>query len=141
MVRLDLNFHTLAAFAALPGSETPQLPSPEIDVTIPPRPPELVRDYILHVGGDPDAYGERVPAYPPFMTQPCLVSLGITVLPHELGRRSWTLKRPEAYFDSKNCAVSTATLAAFGATTGPFLGGPDTLDQQDDRRQIEGRQD
>jgi hypothetical protein len=27
---------------------------------------------------------------------------GITVLPHELGRRSWTLKRPEAYFDPKN---------------------------------------
>jgi len=27
---------------------------------------------------------------------------GITVLPHELGRRSWTLKRPEAYFNSKN---------------------------------------
>ena len=27
---------------------------------------------------------------------------GITVLPHELGRRTWTLKRPEAYFNAKN---------------------------------------
>jgi hypothetical protein len=27
---------------------------------------------------------------------------GITVLPHELGRRSWTLQRPDAYFDRKN---------------------------------------
>jgi hypothetical protein len=27
---------------------------------------------------------------------------GITVLPHELGRRVWTLKRPEAYFNAKN---------------------------------------
>jgi REP element-mobilizing transposase RayT len=27
---------------------------------------------------------------------------GITVLSHELGRRTWTLKRPEAYFNAKN---------------------------------------
>jgi len=27
---------------------------------------------------------------------------GITVLPHELGRRVWTLGRPEAYFNAKN---------------------------------------
>ena len=27
---------------------------------------------------------------------------GITVLPHELGRRVWTPKRPEAYFNAKN---------------------------------------
>ena len=27
---------------------------------------------------------------------------GITVLPHELGRRSWTLQRPDAYFNRKN---------------------------------------
>ena len=27
---------------------------------------------------------------------------GITVLPHELGRRTWTMKRPEAYFNAKN---------------------------------------
>ena len=27
---------------------------------------------------------------------------GITVLPHELGRRLWTVERPEAYFDTKN---------------------------------------
>jgi REP element-mobilizing transposase RayT len=27
---------------------------------------------------------------------------GITVLPHELGRRLWTVKKPEAYFDPKN---------------------------------------
>ncbi len=27
---------------------------------------------------------------------------GITVLPHELGRRTWTVKRPEAYFSARN---------------------------------------
>ena len=27
---------------------------------------------------------------------------GITVLPHELGRRTWTMKRPEAYFRADN---------------------------------------
>ena len=27
---------------------------------------------------------------------------GIMVLPHELGRRTWTLQRPDAYFDRKN---------------------------------------
>ena len=27
---------------------------------------------------------------------------GITVLPHELGRRVWTVKRPKAYFNAKN---------------------------------------
>ena len=29
-----------------------------------------------------------------------LVSLGITVLPQKLGRRSWTLRRPEVYFNA-----------------------------------------
>jgi hypothetical protein len=27
---------------------------------------------------------------------------GIIVLPHELGRRTWTLRRPKAYFNAKN---------------------------------------
>lgn len=37
---------------------------------------------------------------------------GITVLPHELGRRRWTLKRPSVYFDAKNSRwPDTADLA------------------------------
>ncbi|MBW2629908.1 MAG: transposase [Deltaproteobacteria bacterium] len=31
-----------------------------------------------------------------------LLTQQVTVLPHELGRRLWTVKRPEAYFDTKN---------------------------------------
>ena len=33
----------------------PQLPTAELIKTIPPRPKDLVRDYIRHVGGEPSA--------------------------------------------------------------------------------------
>ncbi|MGD8608899.1 MAG: hypothetical protein PVH21_16490, partial [Myxococcales bacterium] len=40
-----------------------QVPGPVISATIPPRPADLVRDYILHVGGDPAWYRGQVPAH------------------------------------------------------------------------------
>ena len=42
---------------------TPVTPGPEITTTIPPRPKELVRDYVRHVGGDPSAYRKVIPAH------------------------------------------------------------------------------
>lgn len=41
----------------------PVVPGPEFRASFPPRPPELVRDYVRHVGGDPSAYRRRVPAH------------------------------------------------------------------------------
>ncbi len=38
-------------------------PSSEIRASMPPRSRELVRDYIRHVGGNPEAYGERLPGH------------------------------------------------------------------------------
>jgi hypothetical protein len=45
------------------GRSTPVVPGPEVLATFPPRSPELVRDYVRHVGGDPGAYQRRVPAH------------------------------------------------------------------------------
>lgn len=45
------------------GGATPQTPGPEIVRTLPPRPAELVRAYIRHVGGEPSAYKGRVPPH------------------------------------------------------------------------------
>src|SRR5262245_36381134 len=42
---------------------TLHVPSGEIVETLPPRPPDLVRDYIRHVGGDPAAYKGVVPPH------------------------------------------------------------------------------
>lgn len=47
---------------AAPG-HTPELPGPEFTSMVPPRPPELLRAYIRHVGGDPGAYRGQVPAH------------------------------------------------------------------------------
>jgi hypothetical protein len=41
----------------------PTLPGPWLDAELAPRSPELVRDYIEHVGGDPAAYPGEVPAH------------------------------------------------------------------------------
>jgi hypothetical protein len=44
----------------------PQLPAgpgPWIEARLPPRPPQLVRDYIRHVGGDPAWYRGTLPAH------------------------------------------------------------------------------
>ncbi len=38
-------------------------PGAEIRATMPPRFRELVRDYVRHVGGNVDAYGDRLPAH------------------------------------------------------------------------------
>ncbi|HUR29609.1 MAG TPA: MaoC/PaaZ C-terminal domain-containing protein, partial [Planctomycetota bacterium] len=39
------------------------LPGPEVRATFPPRSPELIRDYVRHVGGDPSSYKKRVPPH------------------------------------------------------------------------------
>lgn len=44
-------------------SQAPATPTPEVTATIAPRPRELVRDYVRHVGGDPAAYKHVVPAH------------------------------------------------------------------------------
>jgi hypothetical protein len=43
--------------------EPPTAPGPEIHATIPPRPRALIADYVDHVGGDPAAYQDAVPAH------------------------------------------------------------------------------
>jgi acyl dehydratase len=41
----------------------PPVPGPWIEVEAPPRPDDLVRDYIRHVGGDPSSYRKTVPGH------------------------------------------------------------------------------
>jgi hypothetical protein len=41
----------------------PQVPGPWLEVRLPPRPADLVRDYVRHVGGDPGWYRGRVPCH------------------------------------------------------------------------------
>jgi hypothetical protein len=58
-----------AAFVAVksasgqPNSAPSEVPGPVISARIPPRPADLVRDYIRHVGGDPAWYRGQVPAH------------------------------------------------------------------------------
>lgn len=44
-------------------SGAPSIPGPEVRATFAPRSPELIRDYVRHVGGDPSAYRKRVPPH------------------------------------------------------------------------------
>jgi len=44
-------------------SGMPPIPSGEIHETIPPRPADLLRDYVRHTGGDPSAYKGIVPPH------------------------------------------------------------------------------
>lgn len=39
------------------------VPGPELTEVVPPRDPELVRDYVRWAGGDPKAYGRRLPPH------------------------------------------------------------------------------
>lgn len=41
----------------------PAVPGPTIEATYAPRSPDLVRDYVRHVGGDPGAYKTTLPAH------------------------------------------------------------------------------
>jgi hypothetical protein len=41
----------------------PTSPGPEFSAVLPPRPADLVRDYIRHVGGDPAAYRNTLPPH------------------------------------------------------------------------------
>ena len=56
----------VAAFRQRGGdipSAAPVLPGPELREIVPPRPRELVRDYVKHVGGDPSAYKRALPPH------------------------------------------------------------------------------
>src|SRR5580693_1462337 len=44
-------------------TQAPTIPGPWIEARLPPRPAEIVRDYIRNVGGDPGWYKNRVPAH------------------------------------------------------------------------------
>lgn len=46
-----------------PAPAPTEVPGPEVRATFPPRSPELIRDYVRHVGGDPSAYKRRVPPH------------------------------------------------------------------------------
>ena len=46
-----------------PAAGMPELPGPELTATVTPRPPDLLKAYIRHVGGDPAAYRGQVPAH------------------------------------------------------------------------------
>lgn len=41
----------------------PSTPGPEITATVAPRSPDLVRDYLRHLGGNPSAYGRTLPPH------------------------------------------------------------------------------
>ncbi len=45
---------------AVPGVD---VPGPVLTATVPPRPRDLVRDYVKHVGGDPSSYKNTVPPH------------------------------------------------------------------------------
>jgi len=56
----------LAGLRGPAAHRAPQLPAgpgPWIEARLPPRPPELVRAYVKHVGGDPGWYRGRLPAH------------------------------------------------------------------------------
>lgn len=46
-----------------PPGAAPAVPGPEVRAVLPPRPADLVRDYVRHVGGDPASYRDAVPAH------------------------------------------------------------------------------
>jgi hypothetical protein len=50
-----------------PSKVAPQVPGRLHEVTLPPRSPELIRDYVKNVGGDPSAYKNTLP--PHFFSQ------------------------------------------------------------------------
>jgi hypothetical protein len=57
-----------AAYAAIqklqgPPERAPALPGPQIVEILPPRPGDLVRDYVRHVGGDAQAYRKTLPPH------------------------------------------------------------------------------
>jgi hypothetical protein len=53
----------LTSFKKPSASAVPSMPGPWLEATVRPRSAELLRDYIRHVGGDPAAYRQTVPAH------------------------------------------------------------------------------
>jgi hypothetical protein len=76
-----------AAFASFRGKSSAgaaELPGPWIEAEMPPRPADLVRDYVRHTGGDPAWYKGRLP--PHFFPQWAfpLAARALAVLPYPL---------------------------------------------------------
>lgn len=46
-----------------PAPDPASLPGPEISALVPPLPAELVRDFVLHLGGDPRSYRTQLPPH------------------------------------------------------------------------------
>lgn len=68
------------------GGAVPSTPGPELHQTLAPRPAALIRDYLKHVGADPSAWGENVPAhFFPQWAMP-LVARALEGLPYPLTR-------------------------------------------------------
>lgn len=51
----------LAALKKTPEGPLPELPGPLLEAELPPRPPQLVEDFIRWTGGDPKAWGGTLP--------------------------------------------------------------------------------
>lgn len=45
------------------ASRAPTVPGPEHRLVMPPRPPDLIKSFVRHVGGDPGSYRRTVPAH------------------------------------------------------------------------------
>lgn len=54
---------TAVAAARPRPSDPPEVPGPALTQTVAPRSADLVRDYVRHVGGNPAAYRETIPAH------------------------------------------------------------------------------
>jgi hypothetical protein len=46
-----------------PSKQQPQIPGKKVEVELAPRSAELIRDYVLNVGGDPSAYRNTLPVH------------------------------------------------------------------------------
>jgi len=53
----------VSALTQKTGGSLPDLPTPLESLTVPARPPSLLRDYVRAVGGNPKGYGSTVPAH------------------------------------------------------------------------------
>jgi hypothetical protein len=68
------------------GGAIGELPGPEIVHALSRRPPDLVRDYILHLGGEPAAYRGRVPPHLFPQWSFALAARALSHLPYPLER-------------------------------------------------------
>lgn len=69
----------------LPKS-APAVPGPTLEATYPPRSPELIRDYVKNVGGDPAAYGNTLPPHMLSQWTFGLAGRALTGVPYRMAR-------------------------------------------------------